>query len=71
MSSFQSVLTIGALALQAGCNVPTVRSYEEIGLLPKAARRAGGHRVYGVDDLKRSVFGRRCRDLGGRSPRLC
>jgi MerR family transcriptional regulator, copper efflux regulator len=63
MSSLQSALTIGALAEQAGCNVPTVRYYEEIGLLPKAVRRASGHRVYGANDLKRLVFVRRCRDF--------
>ncbi len=63
MSSFPSALTIGTLAEQAGCNVPTVRYYEEIGLLPKAVRRASGHRVYGANDLKRLVFVRRCRDL--------
>jgi|SRR5690348_2900071 len=63
MSSLQSALTIGALAEQAGCNVPTVRYYEEIGLLPKAARRASGHRMYGANDLKRLIFVRRCREL--------
>jgi MerR family copper efflux transcriptional regulator len=42
MSSLQPALTIGVLAKQAGCNVPTIRYQEEIGLLPKAARRASG-----------------------------
>src|SRR5262249_8838576 len=36
----------------------------EIGLLPKAARRHGGHRLYGDADLKRLTFIRRCRDFG-------
>jgi DNA-binding transcriptional MerR regulator len=63
MPSLQSVLTIGALAEQAGCNVPTVRYYEQIGLLPKAVRRASGHRVYGANDLKRLIFVRRCREF--------
>ena len=63
MSSLQPTLTIGVLAGQAGCNVPTVRYYEEIGLLPKAVRRASGHRMYGANDLKRLIFVRRCRDF--------
>jgi DNA-binding transcriptional MerR regulator len=57
-------LTIGALAERTGCSVPTIRYYEEIGLLPKAARKHGGHRVYGQPDLQRLVFIRRCRDFG-------
>jgi DNA-binding transcriptional MerR regulator len=63
MSSVATALTIGALAEQAGCNVPTVRYYEEIGLMPKAVRRSSGHRAYGANDLRRLIFVRRCRDL--------
>src|SRR5206468_1416645 len=63
MSLPPPALTIGALAEQAGCNVPTIRYYEEIGLLPKAVRRASGHRMYGHSDLKRLIFVRRCRDF--------
>ncbi len=57
-------LTIGALAERTGCNVPTIRYYEEIGLVPKANRRPGGHRFYGEADLRRLTFIRRCRDFG-------
>lgn len=57
-------LTIGALAERTGCNVPTIRYYEEIGLLPRPDRKPGGHRVYGDADLKRLTFIRRCRDFG-------
>jgi DNA-binding transcriptional MerR regulator len=35
-------LTIGTLAERTGCNVPTIRYYEEIGLLPPPRRGAGG-----------------------------
>lgn len=59
-----SEMTIGLLARQAGCSVPTVRYYEEIGLLPRAMRRDGGHRVYVDTDLRRLTFIRRCRDFG-------
>ncbi|WP_246530529.1 MULTISPECIES: MerR family transcriptional regulator [Paraburkholderia] len=57
-------MTIGNIAERSGCTVPTIRYYEEIGLLPKAARKAGGHRVYGPMDLQRLVFVRRCREFG-------
>jgi DNA-binding transcriptional MerR regulator len=58
-----SPLTIGALAAQTGCNVATIRYYEEIGLLPRAGRGPGGHRIYRASDLKRLIFIRRCRDF--------
>jgi DNA-binding transcriptional MerR regulator len=63
MSPEASPLTIGALAAQTGCNVATIRYYEEIGLLPKASRGPGGHRVYRDADLRRLTFIRRCRDF--------
>jgi MerR family transcriptional regulator, copper efflux regulator len=58
------VLTIGALAKAAGVTTPTIRYYEEIGLLPPAGRSAAGQRVYEVVDLERVTFIRRCRDFG-------
>lgn len=57
-------LKIGALAERTGTSTPTVRYYEEIGLLPRARRREGGQRSYGDDDVKRLTFIRRCRDFG-------
>lgn len=57
-------LKIGALARRTGTNTPTVRYYEEIGLLPRANRRDGGQRSYGEEDVKRLIFIRRCRDFG-------
>jgi DNA-binding transcriptional MerR regulator len=57
-------MSIGILAGQAGCSVPTIRYYEQIGLLPAADRGAGGQRVYGEEDLLRLMFVRRCRDFG-------
>src|SRR3982074_2508246 len=63
MSVDASPLTIGALAERTDCKVPTIRYYEEIGLLPKAGRRPGGHRFYREADLKRLTFIRRCREF--------
>lgn len=60
----QSNLTIGALASETKTNVPTIRYYEEIGLLPCAQRAANGHRYYRDADLKRLTFIKRCRDFG-------
>lgn len=57
-------LTIGAMAERTGCNVPTIRYYEEIGLLPKAGRTPGGRRDYGEPDFRQLLFIRRCRDFG-------
>ena len=58
------MLTIGKLAKGAGVTTPTIRYYEEIGLLPAADRSRSGQRVYGADDLERLTFIRRCRDFG-------
>lgn len=57
-------LSIGTIARQTGCTVPTIRYYEEIGLLPAAPRTEGGQRHYGKSALRRLVFIRRCRDFG-------
>lgn len=57
-------IKIGALARQTGTNAPTIRYYEEIGLLRSADRQAGGQRVYGDLDVKRLTFIRRCREFG-------
>ena len=57
-------LKIGVLAERTGTNTPTIRYYEEIGLLPKPSRRHGGQRAYGDEDVKRLTFIRRCRDFG-------
>ncbi|SKA25004.1 MerR family transcriptional regulator, mercuric resistance operon regulatory protein [Enhydrobacter aerosaccus] len=57
-------LTRGALAARTGCNIETIRYYEQIGMLPPAPRSEGGHRLYGPDLVKRLSFIRRSRDLG-------
>ena len=58
------LLTRGALAGRAGCNIETIRYYEQIGLLPAPPRSQGGHRLYGPDLVKRLTFVLRSRDLG-------
>ncbi len=56
-------LRIGELARLTGASAPTIRYYEEIGLLPPACRRGGGQRSYGEADIRRLTFIRRCRDF--------
>ncbi|MDP3716480.1 MAG: helix-turn-helix domain-containing protein [Acidobacteriota bacterium] len=56
-------LRIGDLAERTGTSVPTIRYYEAIGLLRRAARQASGQRVYRREDVDRLTFIRRCRDF--------
>jgi MerR family mercuric resistance operon transcriptional regulator len=58
------LLTRGALAARTGCNIETIRYYEQIGILPPPLRSQGGHRLYGQSLAKRLNFVRRSRDLG-------
>lgn len=57
-------LRIGDLAERTGTNTPTIRYYEEIGLLPRPGRQEGNQRRYGNEDVRRLTFIRRCRDFG-------
>jgi len=57
-------LKIGALGELTGANAPTIRYYEQIGLLPRPDRREGGQRTYDDRDVKRLSFIRRCREFG-------
>lgn len=58
------ILMIGDLALATGTKVNTIRFYEEIGLMRRAARTQSGRRTYGADDLERLRFIRHARKLG-------
>jgi DNA-binding transcriptional MerR regulator len=57
-------LSIGQLARRSGVKVPTIRFYEQIGLLPPAARSAGNQRRYGAAAAERLAFIRHARALG-------
>lgn len=58
------MFTIGKLGKAAGVKVPTVRYYEQIGLLPPPDRSEGNQRRYGSETLTRLSFIRHARDLG-------
>ncbi|MBR7889225.1 helix-turn-helix domain-containing protein [Marinomonas sp. A79] len=56
--------TVGQLAKSTGIKSVTIRYYEKIGLLPKAARSESGYRLYTAQDHSRLRFIRRSRGLG-------
>lgn len=57
-------LSIGVLAEETGCKVPTIRYYEKIGLMPAPIRSAGNQRRYGPAHVARLGFIRHARELG-------
>ena len=50
------MLTIGKLGEAAGVKVPTIRYYEQIGLLPEAERSSGNQRLYSRKALERKLL---------------
>lgn len=62
--SQKSRLTRGKVAELTGCNLETIRYYEQIGLMPPPPRSEGGHRLYDGVLVRRLSFIRRCRELG-------
>ena len=59
-----TAVPIGQAARQSGVKVPTIRYYEQIGLLPAPPRSEGNRRQYDADDLRRLAFIRHARELG-------
>jgi MerR family mercuric resistance operon transcriptional regulator len=57
-------MKIGQAAAASGCHLETIRYYERIGLLTKAARGENGYREYGTGDVDRLRFITRGRELG-------
>lgn len=55
---------IGELAKATGVKVPTIRFYEQIGLLPVPQRTDAQRRVYEGDAVKRLAFIKHARQLG-------
>jgi DNA-binding transcriptional MerR regulator len=58
------MIAIGELSRRTGVKVPTIRFYEQSGLLPEPPRTESGRRLYSVDDERRLAFIRHARDLG-------
>jgi DNA-binding transcriptional MerR regulator len=57
-------IAIGEAAFRTGVKVPTIRYYEQVGLLPAPPRTQGNRRLYGPDELRRLSFIRHARELG-------
>lgn len=58
------MFSIGELSKRTKVKVPTIRYYEEMGLLPEAERTSGNQRRYDIAGLERLSFIRHARDLG-------
>jgi len=56
--------SIGTVSRQTGIKVPTIRYYEEIGLLPSPERTDSNRRSYDAASVRRLRFIRHARDLG-------
>ncbi|HBF29282.1 helix-turn-helix domain-containing protein [Rhizobium sp.] len=56
--------SIGELSKRAGVKVPTIRYYEQMGLMPEPERSDGNQRRYSRQQLERLSFIRHARDLG-------
>lgn len=57
-------LGIGELSQRTRVKVPTIRYYEQIGLLPSPVRTEGKQRRYDIAEVKRLNFVRHARELG-------
>lgn len=57
-------VSIGEAARSSGVKVPTIRYYEQIGLLAAPPRSEGNRRQYDEGDLRRLAFIRHARALG-------
>ncbi|MDF2117827.1 helix-turn-helix domain-containing protein [Roseiarcaceae bacterium H3SJ34-1] len=60
----REAVQIGEAAKVSGVKVPTIRYYEQIGLLPALSRTEGNRRTYDAADVQRLVFIRHARELG-------
>lgn len=63
-SSSPSTRSIGKLAALTGVKVPTIRFYEQIGIMPAPERTVSDRRVYDDAALRRLSFVRHARQLG-------
>lgn len=58
------ILSIGDLSRRTGVKIPTIRYYEQMGLIAEADRTAGNQRRYSANELERLSFIKHARDLG-------
>lgn len=58
------MFSIGELSRRTGIKVPTIRYYEQIGLVAEPERSRGNQRRYTAEALQRLTFIRHARELG-------
>ncbi len=58
------MFTIGTLSRETGVKIPTIRYYEQVGLLKPTERTAGNQRRYTNEGLKRLSFIKHSRAFG-------
>lgn len=58
------MLSIGAVAKDTGLKVPTIRFYEQEGLIGPPPRTESGRRLFSDKDVRRLTFIRHARTLG-------
>ncbi|MDG1375542.1 MAG: helix-turn-helix domain-containing protein [Yoonia sp.] len=58
------MFSIGALAKRTGVKIPTIRYYEQMGLIAPLERTEGNQRRYGRPELEQLGFIKHARDLG-------
>ena len=56
--------SIGEAARRSGVKIPTIRYYEQIGLLPEPVRSDGNRRLYDEATVRRLFFILHARELG-------
>lgn len=59
-----SSLQIGEVAALSGVSVDTVRYYERLKLLPRAARSGGGFRIFPAETIERIKFIKQAQEMG-------
>lgn len=58
------MMVIGKAAAQSGVSAKAIRYYEQVGLIPKAARADNGYRHYTQDAVETLRFIHRARQMG-------
>ncbi len=58
------MFSIGDISKRTGVKVPTIRYYEQLGLITTPRRSSGNQRRYSAEDAKRLGFIKHARDLG-------
>ncbi len=58
------MLSIGDLSRRTGVKIPTIRYYEQMGLIDEPERSSGNQRRYSNEQLERLSFIKHARDLG-------